>query len=411
MTLWTLVLTGIFLLPFFSPEVFRTSSFILYGTLLISLIFFSIRRKSYLKDRSILFPLLALLIIIIITTIFSPHLSDALGDALNLIFCIMVFVLMADLDLTRKKQVALVLIASSFFISAQALLQRFFYFDRIIPYLISHQPRLTGKELFYILDIAARKRALSMFSAPNLLASYLVMVNLVIFGCLSIYRGKKVFFILLALLIINTLSLWFTRSFWGLASFIFGILLFSGLVSAKVKREFRPTRRLFVSFAAAIFILFILLFIRRFFYASGTYNLSCALQGRLHFWKTALRAIADRPLSFTGLGNFGYLYPAYSAPGDIESMMAHNLFLQLWVETGPYGLLTFIVFVTALIFKTIKTGILAEKEMARATLRVATLCSVCVFLFHDMAGFSFFILQTSVIWWILCALSIDTRQR
>lgn len=406
---WIAVLIGIFLLPFFSPEVFKTSSFILYGTLLISLLFFSVRTKSYLRNRFIFLSLLVLFSIIIITSIFSSHPADALDDTLSLIFCMMIFILMANLGLAKKNQIALVIMASSFFISAQALLQRFFYFDKIIPYLISNQPSLTPKELFYILDIAAKRRVLSMFDTPNLLASYLVMVNLLIFGYLLIYRGKRAFFVLLALLTINTLVLWFTHSFWGLASFIFGIILFFGLVSAKVKGEFKPFRCLFVSFVAVIFILFILLFIRRFFYASGTYNLSYALQGRLHFWKTALRAIADRPLSFVGLGNFGYLYPIYSGSAEIESMMAHNFFLQLWVESGPYGLLAFVVFVAALIFKTIKTGILAEKEMARAALRIATLCSVCAFLFYDMAGFSFFILQTSVIWWTLAAISINTE--
>lgn len=407
---WALVLIGIFLLPFFSTEVFKVGSLFLYLALLVFLLFFSIRTKSYLKDRSILFTLLALFIIIIITTIFSSHPGDALGDALNLIFCIMVFALMADLDHQRKNQIALVLIGSSFFISAQALLQRFFYFDRIIPYLISQQPQLTGKELFYILDIAAKQRVVSMFDTPNLLASYLVMVNLIIFGCLLIYRGKKVFFVLLALLIINTLSLWFTRSFWGLVSFIFGILLFFGLVSTKVKREFKPASHLFFSFAAVIFILFTILFIRRFFYASSTYNLSYALQGRLQFWKAALRAIADRPLSFLGLGNFGYLYPTYSGSGDVESTMAHNLFLQLWIETGPYGLLAFIVVVAILIFKAVKDRSSAGNMLAEGILRRAALCSVCVFLFDNMSGFSFFILQTSIIWWILCALSINIRQ-
>ena len=405
---WFAVLTGIFLLPFFSLEAFKASSLTLYLSWLIFLLLFSLRNKSYLKNRSILSPLLILMIIIMVTTILSAHPLDASGDALNLIFCVIVFIFVGGLGPARKRQIALMLMAASFFISVQALFQRFFYFDRIIPYLVSNQPSLTGKELFYIMDIAARRRVVSTFSTPNLLASYLVMINLLIFGYLFIYRKKRVFFILLALLIINTISLWFTGSFSGLASFVLGILLFFILILTGGKGKHKLIRRLFIPLAACVSVLFVSLFISRFFYSSGSHNLSFALEGRLQFWQTALRAIADRPFSFTGLGNFAYLYPIYAAPGSPESLMAHNLLLQLWVEIGPYGLLAFMVFITTFIFKAIRQMRPPAKNLtAKDILKTAALCSICAFLFHNMASFSFFILQTAVIWWILCALAVD----
>lgn len=406
---WIVILICIYLLPFFSPEVFKISSLFLYGALSVSLLFFSMRTKTFLRDRLILFPAIALLIIVIVTSFLSPHPRVALSNGLYFVFYIMVFAILAALGPGRKRQIALVLMGSSFFISVQGLLQRFFYFDRIIPYIISHRPLFEGKELLYILDITANQRIVSMFCTPNLLASYLVMVNLIIFGHLFTSRNRKAVFVLLALLIVNSLSLWFTRSFWGLTSFIFGLLLLFIMMFIKRKRQFRYANRLLVPLAVVFLALFIILLINRCFYANSAYNLSFALQGRMQFWKAALRAIADRPLSSAGLGNFGYLYPIYAPTGEVESIMAHNLFLQLWIEIGPYGLVAFIVFLAMLIFKSIRDKMPAEASATRSTLQTACLCSVCAFLFHNMADFSFFIPQTATIWWILCALSIGPR--
>ncbi len=408
--IWIIVLLCIFLLPFLSPDVFKLSAHCIYGALSASLLFLALRTRTYLKNRAILLCLSAWLVVVVVTSFFSLHPRVALNSALYFLFYAVVFTVVAGLDYRRKKQIAVALIAGSFFISMRGLLQYFLYFDKIVPYITTHGLPIANRQFLYISDIAARRRVISTFNTPNLLASYLAMVNLVIFGYLFINKNKKAFFLLLALLIINSCCLYLTRSLAGLAGFVFGISLFFLLYLMKKRQTLKRPNRFLAFSVSAVFILFVALFISRFFYESGVDNLSVSLQGRLQFWKAALYAIAERPLSFAGLGNFGYIYRIYAPSAAIESTMAHNFLLQLWVETGLYGLLAFIWFLVILIFTTVRNVLNTEPPAGIAILRIGVLSAVSAFLFHNMAGFSFFTPQVAIIWWVLSGLMVARKQ-
>jgi O-antigen ligase len=75
---------------------------------------------------------------------------------------------------------------------------------------------------------------------------------------------------------------------------------------------------------------------------------------RMTVYKTTLQAIGDRPLLGFGLGSFPSVYPSYRgtefSPNDATYDYAHNIYLQLAMESGLVGtvlLLLNIILITA----------------------------------------------------------------
>jgi O-antigen ligase len=78
--------------------------------------------------------------------------------------------------------------------------------------------------------------------------------------------------------------------------------------------------------------------------------------GRVDIWKVAWRVVHDHPLGGVGLAQFPQVSPHYTLqPGALryvgliveKHIVVHNLYLQLWVETGIVGLLLFVSVIVA----------------------------------------------------------------
>jgi len=404
--IWKFFLAVAFVLPFFSYEIFETEFFAICAALLAPLLLCAMKTKRFLRDRAVLLSLGVWLVVVCVTSLFAISPRVSLNNAIYFLFYAVIFVLIAGFNNAQKRQLILVLVAASVVISVRGLLQYFFYYGGIIEYLSGQKGSIDSKTLVYILNTAARHRIISVFSTPNLLASYLAMVNLLTFGALIVARRKTTFFLLFAILIINSYALWFSRSLAGMASFAFGLILFLVVLFISGSRHIRGWFYLIGPFMAFVFIVAVTLFIKRTFAATGADDPVTSLQGRLEFWKVALYAIKARPLSFVGLGNFSSLYDIYTYNVGLKSTMAHNLILHLWVETGMYGVLAFATFFVTLILKSYRKILSLQDDPQGVVLRLSLLCGILASLFHNMLGFSFFIPQVATVWWILCALSV-----
>lgn len=73
---------------------------------------------------------------------------------------------------------------------------------------------------------------------------------------------------------------------------------------------------------------------------------------RVLLWQASWRMFEDHPLWGVGFGAFSQVFPRYRLPGDPNEFppFAHNLPLSLAVETGVFGLLGFILFVSAAVW-------------------------------------------------------------
>lgn len=80
-----------------------------------------------------------------------------------------------------------------------------------------------------------------------------------------------------------------------------------------------------------------------------------ALSGRLPIWSTAVAMGAAHPLNGVGVRAFRHAYPDHAAPDDPwvradtgqGALHAHQLLLELWSETGAFGLLCWVLGVVA----------------------------------------------------------------
>ncbi|HUO57019.1 MAG TPA: O-antigen ligase family protein [bacterium] len=77
--------------------------------------------------------------------------------------------------------------------------------------------------------------------------------------------------------------------------------------------------------------------------ARGTHSWLLAAFGmRLTLWQEAWRLFLHHPIVGTGLGTFGQAYQAAGLPLGTGSKFAHNVLVQVLVETGIIGLLLFL---------------------------------------------------------------------
>ena len=81
-------------------------------------------------------------------------------------------------------------------------------------------------------------------------------------------------------------------------------------------------------------------------YSSMTHSeLDASSQGRITAWKKGVRMFVDHPLFGVGIGNFGNANAiAYSSGRHRSYLKAHNLYVQVFAETGLVGAVAFFGF-------------------------------------------------------------------
>lgn len=401
--LWAAVIACVFLLPFFSSDVFRAQTYFLYALLTVSLFGIAVMNRSWMKNRAIILPLSLWLFIVFFTSLYALYAPGAFTAFCHMLVFVIIFMASSGLEDKRKRQLAFTLVVGSILVSVRAILQYFIFFDKIVPLMQARWTGLSEKEILYITDIALRHRTISTFVTSNLLASYLSMVNIIAMLFCVIDENKLFRVVSLFALALNCYSLWLTRSAAALASLAIGIFLMSLFLSAKRQPRAARLKKIFTIFCVGASTAFVCLFINRAAHDMGTDRLFLSLTGRLEFWKTAIRIVSDQPLQFVGLGGFGFLYRLYAPYAQFESTMAHNLFLQLWIETGIVATLVFVWFIWAIIWSGIKGLNRLLPDLDNYAFKAACLCAAAVFLIHNMLDFSFFVPQTAVIFWLLCS--------
>jgi putative inorganic carbon (HCO3(-)) transporter len=108
---------------------------------------------------------------------------------------------------------------------------------------------------------------------------------------------------------------------------------------------------------------------------------------RLGYWKDTFDIILLHPFTGVGLGSFSLTCSRY----------AHNIFLQLWAETGLVGVISFLWLIVAVFTAGLRSKTNIEWKPALA-------CASLIFLMHNFVDFSFFLPETAFIWWAVLGL-------
>lgn len=109
---------------------------------------------------------------------------------------------------------------------------------------------------------------------------------------------------------------------------------------------------------------------------------------RLDYWRVGLSMILDNPLSGVGLGAFGPAYARYMFPGASVSQMAHNHFIQIFAETGIFGVVAILVF-WLLTLRFLFRALLSASDTPQVLRIAGPLAGVLAFLIHACVDFNF----------------------
>lgn len=126
---------------------------------------------------------------------------------------------------------------------------------------------------------------------------------------------------------------------------------------------------------------------------------------RLAFFKDGLRIIKDYPILGTGGGGWKTLYQSYQSY-FYTATLAHNYFLQLWIEIGIIGLvfiLGLLLLLTLFSFKTYKTII----DTNTRVLIVGCFVTVFTMLFHAFVDFDMSMSAYAIVVWVVLGLLIS----
>ncbi len=125
---------------------------------------------------------------------------------------------------------------------------------------------------------------------------------------------------------------------------------------------------------------------------------------RVYIWMGTLLMLKDFWISGIGMGEqaFNKVYPFYSYSA-IVAPHSHNLFLQVWVETGIGGLLGFLLILIAW-FKQLCFGHKTTQDKKLKTMLVAIGSAVFAFMVQGMFDNCFYNYRVFMIFWFMLSL-------
>lgn len=139
-------------------------------------------------------------------------------------------------------------------------------------------------------------------------------------------------------------------------------------------------------------------------------------ESRQEVWSRALYMIQDFPFTGIGIGAFGrvapILYPFFIGSNEEGAIAhAHNLFLQVAVDLGVFGLVAFVALFTASLFAALRTWRLtARVDHNLAAVGVGLAAALLAVLIHGLLDSPLWAAKTTVILWAILGLSVAACQ-
>jgi O-antigen ligase len=277
-----------------------SSNWLILIILLLALGIHLIKRKSDFStslDKPLFFFGLSLLISLLVSK------GRGFEIASEFMACFLIFYLIISCQ-PKEKAIRTVLLFSGILVSLYAIYQKFWGLAETRRFIEMYQ---LGEDF---MGRASSDRVFSTFMYPNSLAGYLVLI-------LPISISKKTWPIALIYLYILYLS----GSRGGFVTLCLTIALFFMIRS----------KRLAILWSILSFILFIHLLT----------PIPGSAKARVDYWKTSITIIREHPLG-VGLAEFGNSYSKYKEASSEETRNAHNGFLQIGVEAGIFGLISYL---------------------------------------------------------------------
>ncbi|MCX7918388.1 MAG: O-antigen ligase family protein [bacterium] len=261
--------------------------------------------------------------------------------------------------------------------------------------LISQNPDLISTQYYTgILHALQTHRIIGTFGNPNVYALFLAMILPIstYYFLNSTQVGKKTLLLIATGILLTALA--FTYSRGGYLCSMFGLIPLIFLFKKQINLN-----QLFWICSLIIISIALITICSQFpkmelqsekleTFSSRLTKPTSTVSERFQYWNIAKQMISDHPFVGTGIGSFAIRYGKYKPVGVGETKYAHNLFLQIWVEQGLLGLLSFIGLMITLVYFTFRY--LKKTEL---NLAYALSGSLFAFITDGFFGFGYYTLE------------------
>ena len=215
--------------------------------------------------------------------------------------------------------------------------------------------------------------------------------------------------------LISTTAIYLTRSYSGWLGLGVGLFILLLLIPTKRKIKFS--------------VITILIILSTFFLYTQKSNPKIqaltdftgrtAIHSRVQIWKTSTSIIKDNPILGIGLGNFHEKYLEYlpktiKTPLEYAVIKPHNLYLNLWLETGLLGLVSFIWLIVNFYRINLKKSIINYPSQRLVglwpKLSIINISAMTALLTQGLFDTPYFKNDLSMLFWILIGLIIISRR-
>lgn len=248
-------------------------------------------------------------------------------------------------------------------------------------------------------------RITSTLENPNVLAEYIILTLPVLIALLFSAKGfrQKFFAFLVCGVSAACLLLTWSRGAWlGIAV---GAILF-------IMIYHRRSIYLFVAGAASIPFLTALLpesIIRRVTTIGDMADSSTSY--RVYIWRATVKMIGDYFAGGIGIGEgaFRAIYPRYSYAGIEAAPHSHNLYLQIWLEIGIFGIIIFLAFIFMLLQNNFthshELALRDDKTGSDRVLACACMCGLVSILVQGLTDYIWYNYRVFLMFWLIAGLS------
>lgn len=326
----------IFIRPFISSLDYPSiETYYAFSLIALSLIIIK-SKKQFDKSFSGQGYFLLFFLAIIISAFFSFQPYKSLQELSKFLSYFFIFYVAYYADNIEKKRIILTLILSATCVSLYAIYWFYPASSNLLEYMKEQ------KILYpFAQELLGRRRAFMPYVLPSMLAGYLIMMLPISIGYL-IKENKGYFYnfsLKNALLTFSALLIAFalilTKSVGAFLSILLALLIFIMLSRLFNKRIFL----LLLVLLLALTSIFILRSYKMEYFVTPAFS----IQNRFIYWQKAVSVILEHPFRGIGLGNLPF----------IHSQFAHNSYLQIWAEVGLLGIVSFLGFLYKS-FKTIQ---------------------------------------------------------
>ena len=126
---------------------------------------------------------------------------------------------------------------------------------------------------------------------------------------------------------------------------------------------------------------------------------------RLYIWEASLKALGADPLTGGGLGtnNFFDAYRKFMVPEACVATHAHNMYLEIWLETGLFGFLSIITLYFSSLKNTLLAAVRTDRDVRYAA--IALFSTLFGMFFIEMVEYIWFYPRVMLVFWSVLGLA------